>query len=276
MNEEPKDDEIATLIRLAGRRPAVSEERAARVRQNVRQEWLQATRQRTRYRWLAAAAAISVAVLGVTLARRASQMGPAPAAPAVRVIRTEAQFAVLDWNGVALRLNRDTQIRILSPRTLILDRGALYFDGEGARREIRTRFGSIRDIGTRFDVQTGEVLRVRVRDGRVAFRGITVDSGMELIDRGAAIELHAVSRTGDTWAWVEESAPPVRLEGMTLRNALLRVAREKGLTVKDIPNGDVLLHGDVPLSPSEALEAATAAAGVKYRIRGEQLIVTRR
>ena len=36
---------------------------------------------------------------------------------------------------------------------------------------------------------------------------------------------------------------------------------------------DQTLHGDVPLTVNEALDAATAAAGVTYRIEGDRLIV---
>ena len=36
---------------------------------------------------------------------------------------------------------------------------------------------------------------------------------------------------------------------------------------------DVILHGDVPLSVDEALDAATGAAGVSYRIANGELEV---
>jgi len=188
MNEERNHDEIATLIRLAGRRTPVSEERAARVREAVHAEWLKAARQRTRIRLFAAAAAMAAVVFAGRLVQQTTRIAPVPAAAQVRVFRTEAGFASLDWNGVALRLDKATQIRIVSAQALILDRGALYFDGDHARREVRTRFGTVRDVGTRFEVRTGDVLHVRVRDGRVDFRGEAVDAGTELIVRGAAPE----------------------------------------------------------------------------------------
>jgi hypothetical protein len=37
---------------------------------------------------------------------------------------------------------------------------------------------------------------------------------------------------------------------------------------------NVTLHGAVPLSLDEALDAATAAAGVTYRIDGDELVVS--
>ena len=122
-------------------------------------------------------------------------------------------------------------------------------------------------------------LHVRVREGRVDLR-----RGSEVFDAGAGIELtatasgvdsHAIPRAGEQWSWVEHAAPPLVLEGMTLREVVQRVATEKGLAL-DLRRADVApkrLHGNVPLSPEEALQAATAAAGVRYRIDNGRLVV---
>ena len=75
----------------------------------------------------------------------------------------------------------------------------------------------------------------------------------------------------------EASSGP--LEGKTLETVLRQVAEEKGWTLEWSGSGDVrgvVLHGNMPLSAAEALDAATAAAGVAYRIEGDRLIVAGR
>lgn len=276
MSEEPNDS-IANLIRLAGPRVRASDDRAARVREAVRDEWLHATKRRGRMRVFAIAAAITIAIIGATLMRRTTRVPPTAIPYVERVVKTETQFASLDWRGVTLRLDKATTIRFVSDDAIALDRGAIYFDGHGSQREVRTTLGTIRDVGTQFDVRIdADALRIRVREGRVDFRGNRIDAGNELVAHDDRIDRHAIARSGEAWAWVEQAAPPIRLEGMTLRHALARIAREKGLALGNVPNGDVTLHGNVPLSPAEALDAATAAAGVTYRIRNETLILSRR
>ncbi|HWW59776.1 MAG TPA: hypothetical protein VN181_00280, partial [Thermoanaerobaculia bacterium] len=91
MNEDP----IANLIRLAGPRVRASDDRAARVRGAVHEEWLQTARRRRRTRIFAIAAAILIAIAGVTLLRPTPRT--TPPAYAERAVRTDTQFATLDW-----------------------------------------------------------------------------------------------------------------------------------------------------------------------------------
>jgi ferric-dicitrate binding protein FerR (iron transport regulator) len=272
MSSETRDDEIATLLRLAGPRPRVSDERAARVRDAVRDEWSATVRRRGRIRYASLAAALVITIAGAWVAYRATRV--TPVAPIVI-----AGPATRNWRGVSLRLAADARIHFASDDAVVLERGTIYFDGRNARREVRTPFGSIRDVGTQFEAHlTADSLRIRVREGQVEFNGGTIDVGNEVLAlRDGAIQRHPIARGGDAWTWAESAAPPIRLEGLTLRDVVQRVAREKGLAFDDdIPNGGARLHGDVPLSPSEALDAATAASGVAWSIRDERLILTRR
>jgi hypothetical protein len=117
-----------------------------------------------------------------------------------------------------------------------------------------------------------DAVRVRVRDGAVLLRGTTARAGTELIATTTSVAERKVATSGAEWSWIEDAAPPILLQGNTLHAVLRQVAMEKGLQLEW--NGpDQTLHGDVLLSPSEALEAATAAAGVRYRIEGDRLIV---
>ena len=66
MNSDPRKsqdhgDDVATLIRLAGQRPAVPEERIERARPAARTTWQQETRRRSRARYLWGAAALAAA-----------------------------------------------------------------------------------------------------------------------------------------------------------------------------------------------------------------------
>jgi len=272
MNDEQNDDPIATLIRLAGPRTRVSDARTARIREAVHDEWMRTTQRRDHMRFFAIAATIVIAILGGYLTLR-----PKPVTPVERLVATTDHATSLDWRGVTLRLDKATRIRFVSDDAIALDRGAIYFDGNGAHREVRTTFGTIRDIGTQYEARLDDALHIRVREGRVDFRGNVIDAGNELVaTKSGAIARNTIARSGDAWAWIEEAAPPMRLEGMTLRDALTRIAREKGLELDDVPNGDKRLHGDIALTPSEALDAATAAAGVSYRIHGEQLVIERK
>lgn len=270
MNENDNDP-IATLVRLAGRRPGVDAERTARVRAAVAEEWRASVR-RKRWTRVAVAAAIAATIAGVLLMRPRTEL---PASVPARLVETSGAATSLDWNGGTLRLDRDTQLRIDSERTATLLRGAIYYanDTPGVAVSIHTPFGDVRDVGTRFELRLrDDALRVRVRDGAVIVRGTTARAGTELVANRTSVTSRTVPTSGEEWAWIENAAPPIVLEGKSLDEVLQRVAIEKGLTLER-SGPDQTLHGEVPLSVSEALDAATAAAGVTYRIEGDRLIV---
>jgi hypothetical protein len=120
---------------------------------------------------------------------------------------------------------------------------------------------------------------VRVRDGRVDLRrgGAThsAAAGVELsADARGAVTERSITRNGTEWDWIVRAAPAIALEGRTLRSVIDAVSREKGLTPVYAPGlGDARLHGNVPLSPDEALQAALAASSATARVEGDRLIV---
>jgi ferric-dicitrate binding protein FerR (iron transport regulator) len=201
---------------------------------------------------------------------------PEPPAPVpTRFVQTAGATTSVDWNGGTLRLDHNTQLRIDTARTATLIRGAIYYANEraGAAATIHTTFGDVRDVGTRFELRLGDdALRVRVRHGAVMVRGTTARAGTELVASRTSVTSRTIATNGDEWTWVENAAPPIVLEGKSLDEVLRRIAIEKGLILQR-SGPDQMLHGDVPLSVSEALDAATAAAGVTYRIEGDRLIV---
>ena len=205
-----------------------------------------------------------------------------PSAPAVvetaaiRELTTPGDATTsVDWNGGTLRLDRATHLRIDTARTATLLRGAIYYasDTPGVSVTIHTPFGDVRDVGTRFEVRLrDDSVRVRVRDGAVIVRDTTARAGTELVASRTSVTSRTIATSGGEWAWIENAAPPIVLEGKSLDEVLRRIAVEKGLTLERT-GPDQTLHGDVPLSVGEALDAATVAAGVTYRIEGDRLIV---
>ncbi len=270
MNDTEKDP-IATLVRLAGRRAEVNEERTARVRAAVADEWRTTVRRR-RWTRVAVSAAVAAMIGGVMLTRpRTEPVVPVPAP----IVAPLAAATSMPWSGGTLRLDRGTQLRIDAPREATLISGTMYYANEtpGVSVIIHTPFGDVRDIGTRFEVRLrDDSVRVRVRDGAVVIRDMTARAGTELVATRTTVAQRKIATSGEEWAWIENAAPPMVLEGKTLDEVLRQVAIEKGLTLQR-SGPDQMLHGDLPLSVSEALDAATTAAGVTYRIEGDRLIV---
>jgi ferric-dicitrate binding protein FerR (iron transport regulator) len=278
MNDNEKDP-IATLLRVAGPRPKVNPEVTARVRAAVAEEW-RATIRRRRIVRFGVAAAIAATVGAVLLVRPTPEttqvVPPAPivARVGVETYRAGAEIA-LPENGATLRIAGGTRLRFDAIDSATLHHGAVYYadDASGAGVTLHTPFGDVRDVGTRFEVQVrDDAVRVRVRDGAVLLRATTARAGTEVVATHTSIAERKIATSGAEWAWIENAAPPVVLEGKSLEQVLRLIAIEKGLTL-DWRGSDQLLRGDVPLSVSEALDAATAAAGVTYRIQGDRLIV---
>jgi ferric-dicitrate binding protein FerR (iron transport regulator) len=296
---------VAALIRAAGKRPSIDTATMTRVRAAVEDEW-RATIRRRRFTRIGAALVALAAGAGGTVWFLPHSTTPQPLAPAPAIVarvqsvrgaagvtggqelRAGAELrlasdatASLLWNRATLRLDGGTRLRLDGPNLATLRSGAVYYADEraGAGATLRTPFGDVRDVGTRFELRLrDDALRVRVRDGAVAVRGTIAKQGSELVATRDAIEQHGISIAGDDWSWIERAAPPLLLEGKTLEAVLAEVAREKGLTLEwnDAHARTVRLHGDVPLTASEALDAATAAAGVTYRIDGQRLVIGRR
>lgn len=310
---ENENDPIATLLQLAGRRPAVPADITARVRQAVREEWESRARRRTRMRFAMAAAAVVVLVAGgLVMFRKTGTVSPAATPRAIiasvetmsggaiggdgRFVETGAQLragdametargatASLRWGAATLRMDGGTHVRLDSSRGLFLDHGAVYVASNGARVVVSTPLGDVHDVGTEFEVRIDQdTVRVRVREGRVDLRrnGAThsAAAGVELAaDARGSVTQRAIPRSGSEWDWVVRAAPAMTLEGRTLRAVVDSVSREKGLTVVYAKGvGDARLHGSIPLSPDEALNAALAASGLVARTDGDRLLVQRR
>ena len=161
-------DDVATLVRLAGKRQAVPRERAERVRAAAQAQWQHEVRSRSRKRtiWigagLAAAAslmlAVTIQVLSVgngvpqrpadtilveslvgpvwirstgeegTLQSRAVEVGDEVPLESTLTTHDDGRAAILLASGHSVRLDRTTSIRLLDAGSIALDEGAIYVD----------------------------------------------------------------------------------------------------------------------------------------------------
>jgi ferric-dicitrate binding protein FerR (iron transport regulator) len=296
------DDAIAALVRLAGRRPPVPDDAARRVREAVHDEWMDAIGRRRRTRWIGSAAVVAAAVATfVILQFTTPQPQPAPRRVVVAGGQTNGAViyvndvyeiangntASLAWGNATLRLDGGTRVRIASPTELTLDRGAVYVDSNRSGVVIRTAIGSVRDIGTQFEVRlAADRMRVRVREGRVDLQhgGAThsAEAGVELdADARGGVTQHSIAKSGAEWDWVVRAAPPIHLDGRTLAEVVASVTRDEGVKAVWFDEtarsaAPMRLHGDVPLTPEEALDTALVASGLTSRTDGDRLIIKRR
>ncbi|HVS03266.1 MAG TPA: FecR family protein [Thermoanaerobaculia bacterium] len=196
-------DVLARLVRLAGPRPPVPPDRAARVEAAVRDSWRQTVRAGRRRRalgWasgLAAAAALVLAagaalwspapaeqpvvarlervsgsVLGATERGAGEPLGVGQRVAAGTVVDTGAasRAAFRLVGGPSLRLDAGTRLRFTGIGELALESGAVYVDAVDDLRPVvvQTPLGEVRDVGTQFEVRLrADRLVVRVREGEV-------------------------------------------------------------------------------------------------------------
>ena len=216
-------DAIERLLRAAGPRPAVPEERAERVRSAVHAHWRRSVRGRKlvrRVAWAAvplAAAAAWVVLVSPDLSpwipvERWLRM------PAATLVRADGSVLRPDGGGVAVgselaagtaletaadgrvalrlganasvRIDTSTRLRVVSRGELFLDHGAVYVDtgdrsGNRTPVSVRTPLGFVRDIGTQYLVRSGGgAVKVSVREGMARF-----ESGDRSHDAVAGVRL---------------------------------------------------------------------------------------
>ena len=205
-------------------------------------------------------------------------------------------------SGPSVRLAADSRARLTADSELLLEIGALYVDARGSGQvEIRTSLGSVRDLGTQFEVRieadesgTNDHLRVRVREGTVLLTpdaasgadGATYTArvGEQLILNSEGQVLRGTTPTyGSHWDWVVQTAPLPAVDGESLRVFLDWLGREGGWDVRyadprveDVA-GRTILHGDLDtLNATDAATRVLRSSGLDYRIEENVLEVVRR
>jgi ferric-dicitrate binding protein FerR (iron transport regulator) len=220
-------------------------------------------------------------------------LGPGGAVNSGAGIRTDAQSraALALARGQSLRLDMDTLIVIESDARIRLERGSVYLDsgkrGTAGGVEIITPFGTLRDVGTQFEVSlTGSGLRVRVREGEVALthrdvRVAATQGESVSVTRDGTVTRALVPITGPEWAWASAAAPTFALEDASLEAFLDWVSREEGWdwhfadAASKQRGAGVVLHGSIDkLTPAEALDAVLPTCGMAWRLEGGSLIIS--
>jgi ferric-dicitrate binding protein FerR (iron transport regulator) len=318
--EEP-DDMTARLVQLAGVRPAVEPAREARVRRAFVDEVRSVARSRSRRRRALIAAGVLATAAGLVLAIRIAPPVTPGVAPALGAIERAEGAAGIDGasgthtvvavaqvlrrgdtvatasgrvafrlgHNVSVRVDHASRVRLADGRALELTRGAVYIDNgsAGAPLEVRTPLGTIRDIGTQFEVRlTDDAVRVRVRSGHVEIRRGTdvaaAHPGMELAVETGGISSRPAPIHGPDWAWTAELAPPLDIDGQTLDAFLRQLCREEGWTLaysepslaRDAPK--MILRGSSGgLEPPDALAVALATTGLTHTLDDGVLRVAR-
>ena len=326
-----RDDDVGRLIRLAGRRHTVAQERTARVRAVVQKEWLDGVRRRKRQRiiWGAAALAVAASVLLIVSLGGRANRNPSPSPDGILVVAvSEPAWAPVgterepgfeapplraqvrlpfgstvetgEGGGAALRLSAAdsirldaaSRLRVLDAGTLVLERGAVYVDSGGDSAEarsltIRTPLGSVREIGTQYEVRLLEAtVRIRVREGMVTLddgsRVHEVDVARELVlDADGSMTTQEIPIHGPEWDWVGRIATLPNLDGASARTFLDHVARERGWRIKfadertERAAARIRIGGSIDrLSLDHALDTVLPTCGMTYRIEDGTLIVS--
>lgn len=296
LHDDRHEDTVERLIKLAGPRPAVPIDIAARVKANVHDAWRAEVDKRSRARWiwtLPLAAAIATAVI-LTITNRPT----APATPwivariervsGVNTLTTGQQIAsrsTIDTangrasvrlpDGTTVRIDDHSRVRFDTPHRIALQAGAVYITSAHSGLRVETPYGLVRDIGTRFEVRlTVNMARVRVRDGIVMVGAKRATRGQQLAFQTPAEVFADSARTwGTEWEWTNDVAPNFAIEGTRVSDFVNWVAGERGIDILYDSQATkaraerTTLHGSIAsLRPDVAAKAILPTAGLHATI----------
>ncbi len=316
---------IEELLRQVGARDEPAADMMREVEAAVHAEWQSMVRERRRKRvfmtvGVAASAvlAIGVAVLGV---RYLESTTPVQVAEITRIdghllVRPESQAAreiavaqsvatgetiqtddrsraaMRFGNGVSLRLDHDTIVKVASADELVLTAGALYvdsgIDSQGRNSQpltIRTDAGSVRHVGTQYQVRThADEMEVSVREGRVMIANAAGTSSgvagerIRVTPRGEVVR-STVPAHDPSWRWAAHTAPLFDINERTFAAFAEWVARETGRKVvyesseAQRTANEVTLRGSIAgLDPDTALNAVLSTTQLRRYETQDELI----
>ena len=322
-------DVLGELIQAAGRRPTPSPENHAQTFAAAHRAWRQKVRStKRRQHAYALAATFAAIVIGLGAVLRLAPEGPLPVAATAVVVHGDAAVfspATGTWlpltgrgvqiapgsrvrtetNGrsafrlgqeISLRLNTDSELVLRSASELELVAGTIYVDSGPATRpgrvEIATTHGTIRDIGTQFEVAaSADTVRLRIREGLVQLYRSGQQPEVEgmageelLIDSAGMIQRDRFSPFDPEWGWAEALAGPPNVDGMPVLEFLNWVARETGREIRyeergvQLAAGTAVLYGSAQdLTPMDALEVMLATTDFDYALATNgEIVISRR
>jgi ferric-dicitrate binding protein FerR (iron transport regulator) len=321
-DDTDSDDVMRSLLQRSRAVPAVDARRVVQAREVVHAAWLDATAPPSRrWLWTGAAAAIAVTAAVYGLWRQptdnANLTSRAPSSPIVAVVQhvtgavqvrdpgnntghllrageslrpgaaistgASGRGTMALPDGIEVRMDRGTTLRLEADHRVALDAGAVYVDTTsrsalGAPILVSVQDAVVSDVGTRYEVRVFEDrMRVRVRDGLVRLR-----RGGRSHDAPAATELMMthddvrVTRTsvfGADWDWIVAAARAPRVDGRSLAEFLAWVQRESGRDVRfedralERSASRTIVYGTVEgLTVDEALDIVLPSCGLTHRI----------
>ncbi len=152
--------------------------------------------------------------------------------------------------------------------------------------DVHTPLGRIQSLGTQFEIRLRQdSVRVRQREGTVVLHhgegSHEVQAGTELeMDRDGSVVGRPLSAYGPEWDWIVGITPMIDLEGLTARDFLEWVARERGwrlaFTDADVAlaSGEIVLGGTASeLTSDEALNAVLPTCRMTYDVREGVLLI---
>ena len=174
-------------------------------------------------------------------------------------------------DAVSLRLDHGTIVKVAAADELVLTAGALYIDSQAQNPQdltIRTDAGSVRHVGTQYEVRThADEMVVSVREGRVMIANAAGTSSgvageqIRVTPRGQIVR-GTVAAHDPHWQWAAHTAPQFDINDHTLAVFLEWVARETGRKVvyssseaQSVASGLKLRGSIAGLDPDTALNA---------------------
>ena len=194
-------------------------------------------------------------------------------------------------DAVSLRLDRGTIVRVAAADELVLTAGAVYVDSQAEDPQeltIRTDAGSVRHVGTQYEVRThADDMVVSVREGRVMIANAAGTSSgvagerIRVTPRGQVVR-STVAAHDPHWQWAAHTAPQFDINDHTLAVFLDWVGRETGRKVVYSSNAaqsaasGLKLRGSIAgLDPDTALSAVLSTTDLqRYETKDELIGIT--
>jgi hypothetical protein len=319
-NNEDRDDALAALIGQAGPRAHPSAALEESVRAAVYEDWQRSLRSKRQQRVVVGLLAAAVVIICVGIGWRVVVPGPestpilvasvAYAHGAVHVSSKQASSSaqaalyvgddistdndagarLLLSNQASLRLASNSHLRWRTNNDIELLDGAVYVDSgpQHARFVVRTRYGEVTHLGTRYQVKlSADALGIAVREGVVnlqtakAKASVTTQQEMKL-DNNGQIAIANVSSYGEEWAWIDSLAPSFDIDNRSVDEFLRWAAQETGHTLDYVDDATrvaatrTVLHGSVGvLSPTRAIAAVLPTTDFNARFADGRLLVSK-
>ncbi|HLF31299.1 MAG TPA: FecR family protein [Xanthomonadales bacterium] len=211
-----------------------------------------------------------------------------------------ASGAGLRWmNGTLIRLDENTELKLLSADEIFLQSGRVYLDtlpgqAGGPAIIIRTPQGEVRHLGTQFMAQSSASgLLISVREGKVTYQPNPMPhsdgqqgpahagAGQQLaVSLGGKTELEPITTWGDEWTWAEALSPGFESDGRSLADLFNWAGRELGRQVEytsasaESVAATTLLHGNLDVPPQQVLSVATATSDLTTRLSDGNIVIS--